>query len=179
MVFTSEQDAFILMAHFRSGTRNPDGTWSYSLQSCIEQFSEAFPDVNIEYDAFKKHRLRLIARYENKHCICKGKSTGRPTVLTVTFNKEYNKVLKNLFHNYPLKQVRLNKLLRLCNEKYEHNFFTVRSNHPTREDKSENPERGSGSNRSYIRPRYPQHGSSHLCKRNSETFLLLANEVKS
>ncbi|KAK5645147.1 hypothetical protein RI129_006447 [Pyrocoelia pectoralis] len=82
MVFTSEQDAFILMAHFRSGTRNPDGTWSYSLQSCIEQFSEAFPDVNIEYDAFKKHRLRLIARYENKHCICKGKSTGRPTVLT-------------------------------------------------------------------------------------------------
>ncbi|KAK5646100.1 hypothetical protein RI129_004564 [Pyrocoelia pectoralis] len=82
MVFTSEQDAFILMAHFRSGTRNPDGTWSYSLQSCIEQFSEAFPDVNIKYDAFKKHRLRLIARYENKHCICKGKSTGRPTVLT-------------------------------------------------------------------------------------------------
>ncbi|KAK5648774.1 hypothetical protein RI129_003666 [Pyrocoelia pectoralis] len=82
MVFTSEQDAFILMAHFRSGTRNPDGTWSYSLQSCIEQFSEAFPDVNIEYDAFKKHRLRLIARYENKYCICKGKSTGRPTVLT-------------------------------------------------------------------------------------------------
>ncbi|KAK5650113.1 hypothetical protein RI129_001142 [Pyrocoelia pectoralis] len=77
-----KQDAFILMAHFRSGTRNPDGTWSYSLQSCIEQFSEAFPDVNIEYDAFKKHRLRLIARYENKHCICKGKSTSRPTVLT-------------------------------------------------------------------------------------------------
>ncbi|KAF5293002.1 hypothetical protein FQA39_LY13771 [Lamprigera yunnana] len=82
MVFTSEQDAFVLMAHFRSGTRNPDGTWSYSLQSCIEQFSEAFPIFNIDYDVFKKHRLRLIKRYENKHCICKGRSTGRPTVLT-------------------------------------------------------------------------------------------------
>ncbi|XP_031333774.1 uncharacterized protein LOC116163798 [Photinus pyralis] len=82
MVFTPEQDAFILMAHFRSGNRNPDGTWSYSLQSCIEQFSEEYPDVNIDYDVFKNHRSRLITRYENKHCICKGKSTGRPTVLS-------------------------------------------------------------------------------------------------
>ncbi|KAF5298556.1 hypothetical protein FQA39_LY11757 [Lamprigera yunnana] len=64
-----------VMAHFCSGTRNPDGTWSYSLQSFIEQFSEAFPDVNIEYDVFKKHRLRLIRRYEDKHCIDKGRST--------------------------------------------------------------------------------------------------------
>ncbi|KAF5297660.1 hypothetical protein FQA39_LY11991 [Lamprigera yunnana] len=78
MVFTSKQDAFVVMAHFRSGTRNPDGIRSYSLQSCIEQCSDAFPDCNIEYDVFKKHRLRFIKRYENKHCVCK----GRPTVLT-------------------------------------------------------------------------------------------------
>ncbi|KAF5293735.1 hypothetical protein FQA39_LY03220 [Lamprigera yunnana] len=82
MVFTSEQDAFVVMSHFRSGTRNPDGTCSYSLQSCIEQFSEAFPEFNIEYDVFKNHRLPLIKRYENKHCICKGRSSGSPTVLT-------------------------------------------------------------------------------------------------
>ncbi|KAF5297719.1 hypothetical protein FQA39_LY12050 [Lamprigera yunnana] len=74
MVVTSEQDAFVVMAHFCSGTRNPDGTWSYSLQSCIEQFSEDFPDFNIEYNVFKKHRLCLIKQYENKHCICKGRS---------------------------------------------------------------------------------------------------------
>ncbi|KAF5289026.1 hypothetical protein FQA39_LY03905 [Lamprigera yunnana] len=82
IVITSEQNAFVVIARFRSGTRNPDRTWSYSLQSCIEQFSDAFPDFNIEYDVFKKHRLRLIKGYENKHCICKGRSTGRPTVLT-------------------------------------------------------------------------------------------------
>jgi hypothetical protein len=82
MVFTQEHDAFILMAHFRSGTRNPDGSWNYSLQSCIEQFSEAFPEVVIEYDYFKQHKYVLVKRYERKFCICKGKSTGRPTVLT-------------------------------------------------------------------------------------------------
>ncbi|KAJ8973887.1 hypothetical protein NQ317_019300 [Molorchus minor] len=82
MPFTPEQDAFILMAHFRSGTRNPNGSWSYSIQSCIEQYFEAFPEDNIPYPVFKNHRLVLIKRYEEKHCICKGKSTGRPTILT-------------------------------------------------------------------------------------------------
>lgn len=82
MVFTPEQDAFIIMAHFRSGNRNPDGTWSYSLQSCIDQFIEVFPDVEIAYSVFVNHKSVLVKRFADKHCICKGKPTGRPTVLT-------------------------------------------------------------------------------------------------
>ncbi|KAF5298795.1 hypothetical protein FQA39_LY11684 [Lamprigera yunnana] len=50
MLFTSEQDRFIVMAHFRSGTLNPDGNWSYSLQSCIERFMQQYPDEKIECD---------------------------------------------------------------------------------------------------------------------------------
>ncbi|KAF5271755.1 hypothetical protein FQA39_LY08078 [Lamprigera yunnana] len=82
MPFTSEQDRFIVMADFRSGTLNPDGNWSYSLQSCIEQFMQQYPDEMIEYDIFKQHKCRLVHRFETKNCICQGKSTGRPTVLT-------------------------------------------------------------------------------------------------
>ncbi|KAF5285718.1 hypothetical protein FQA39_LY16524 [Lamprigera yunnana] len=82
MPFTLEQDRFIVMAHFRSGTLNPDGNWSYSLQSCIEQFMQQYPDEMIEYDIFKQHKCRLVHRFETKNCICKEKSTGRPTVLT-------------------------------------------------------------------------------------------------
>lgn len=82
MVFTSEQDAFILMAHFRSATRNQDGVWVYSLNSCIEQFQENFPDENIDRQYFTNHKNIIIKRFEDKNCICKGKSTGRPKVLT-------------------------------------------------------------------------------------------------
>ncbi|KAF5305384.1 hypothetical protein FQA39_LY09213 [Lamprigera yunnana] len=82
MSFASEQNRFIVMAHFRSGTLNPDGNWSYSLQSCIEQFMQQYPYEMIEYDIFKQHKCRLVHRFETKNCICKGKSTGRPTVLT-------------------------------------------------------------------------------------------------
>ncbi|KAF5292036.1 hypothetical protein FQA39_LY14097 [Lamprigera yunnana] len=82
MPFTSEQDRFIVMAHFRSGTLNPDGNWSYSVQSCIEQFMQQYPAEIIEYDIFKQHKCTLVHRFETKNCICKGKLTGRPTVLT-------------------------------------------------------------------------------------------------
>lgn len=79
---TPEQEAFILIAHYRSGTRNPDGNWTYSLQNCLEQFNEQFPDANVPYDQFVQRRHRIINRFEEKHCICKGKSTGRASKLT-------------------------------------------------------------------------------------------------
>lgn len=82
MVFTPQHDAFILKAHYRSGTVNEDGTWTYSLRSCLNQFNEAFPDVNIPYKTFVMHKSRIIDRFEGKNCICKGKSTGRPSILT-------------------------------------------------------------------------------------------------
>lgn len=81
-MFTPEQDAYILMAHFRSASRNQDGTWSYSLQSCFDQFVEEFPNVNVNYEVFGHHKREIIKRFDRKHCICKGKSTGRPTILT-------------------------------------------------------------------------------------------------
>lgn len=101
MPFTPEQDAFILMAHFRSGTRNEDGSWSYSLQSCMEQFFEEFPDENIAYDNFKHHKSVLLKRYEEKHCICKGKPTGRPTVLTENVVQD----IRQRMHRSPQKSI--------------------------------------------------------------------------
>ncbi|KAK4875522.1 hypothetical protein RN001_011944 [Aquatica leii] len=53
-MFTAEQDTIIVMAYFQSGTRSPNGTWSYSLQSCIDQFNKHFPEANFTYDAFRQ-----------------------------------------------------------------------------------------------------------------------------
>lgn len=82
MAFTVEHDAFILMAHYRSATQDAEGNWSYSLPSCIDQFIQRFPDFDFDYDSFRHRRHIITHRFEDKHCICKGKSTGRPTKLT-------------------------------------------------------------------------------------------------
>ncbi|KAJ3659405.1 hypothetical protein Zmor_011095 [Zophobas morio] len=102
MVFTPEQDDFILMAHFRSGTRNPDGTWSYSLQSCIDQFTEAFPDANVGYQTFANHKGVLVHPFETKNCIYKGKTTGRKTVLT----EEVTEDIQHRLEQSPNKSIR-------------------------------------------------------------------------
>ncbi|CAH1107732.1 unnamed protein product [Psylliodes chrysocephalus] len=65
-----------------SGSQNYDGTWSYSIQSSIQQFEERFPAVQIEYDSFRHHRHILVQRFEPKNCICKGKGSGRSTIIT-------------------------------------------------------------------------------------------------
>ncbi|KAF5301417.1 hypothetical protein FQA39_LY02146 [Lamprigera yunnana] len=119
MPFTSEQDRFIVMAHFQSGTLNPDGNWSYSLQSCIEQFMQQYPDEMIEYDIFKQHKCRLVRRFETKNCICKGKSTGRPTVLTENvieniqerINRSPEKAVSQLFQQTGLSLMQSTKVV--------------------------------------------------------------------
>lgn len=81
MPFTPQMDAFILVAHFRSATQNADGSWTYSLPSCMQQFDVEFPDANVDYDAFVNRRNYVLERFNTKGCLCKGKSTGRPPVL--------------------------------------------------------------------------------------------------
>lgn len=115
MGFTLEQDAFILMAHFRSGIRNEDGLWTYSLQSCIEQFMTEFPDANIPYETFLNRKCVIVRRFETKHCICKGKSTGRPSVLTEVV---INDVQQRMDHSPTKSVVKLS-----AQTGNNHNFF--------------------------------------------------------
>ncbi|EFA13392.1 hypothetical protein TcasGA2_TC016024 [Tribolium castaneum] len=51
MVYTSEQKAFLLESYFRNGEK-VNGVWKYSIQPCLEEFREAFPEV-IVYEEFK------------------------------------------------------------------------------------------------------------------------------
>lgn len=77
MPFSVEMEAY-----FRSGERDENG-WQYSLRSCHLQFQEEFPNQDIvDYEIFSQHVRRLVARFRNTGSVCKGKSTGRKSVLT-------------------------------------------------------------------------------------------------
>lgn len=82
MVFTNMHNAFIIEAYFRTGICNENGVWNYSYQSCREQFQERFPDAEFTNDTFVQHVRRIVDRFRNTASVCKGKSSGRPTVLT-------------------------------------------------------------------------------------------------
>ncbi|KAI4469769.1 hypothetical protein MML48_1g14030 [Holotrichia oblita] len=82
MAFTAEHDAMILMSHYRSGIQNAEGNWQYSTESCINQFTQRFPNFEWDYDAFRHRRHVVIHRFEERNCICKAKPKGQPTNLT-------------------------------------------------------------------------------------------------
>ncbi|KAF5269716.1 hypothetical protein FQA39_LY08639 [Lamprigera yunnana] len=92
MPFTSEQDRFIVMAHFRSGTLNPDGNWSYSLQSCIEQFMQQYPDEIIEYDenGFGAKMSKHITDFFNLYLIRGKNSDNDQGSLEQAYHNKYS-----------------------------------------------------------------------------------------
>jgi cellobiose phosphorylase len=44
MVFTLEQNKFIIMSYYRNGIKR-DGEWTYSVQACKEEFLANYPDL--------------------------------------------------------------------------------------------------------------------------------------
>lgn len=82
MPVTPEQDRFILESYFRNGERNAEGEWKYSTRLCIEEFAAQFPDNLLDNEVLSRHILRIVQRFRGTGSVCKGKSSGRPSILT-------------------------------------------------------------------------------------------------
>src|SRR5699024_2578615 len=79
MVYSLEQDTFIVMSYYRNGTL-VNGTWTYSLQACKNEYLVRFPDIQIQEASLMKHIRDVIDRFVRTGSVSKGKSPGRPSV---------------------------------------------------------------------------------------------------
>ena len=75
-----EQNTFMVMTYFRSGTQNEFGNWNYSTEFCYDRFMGMYPDIQIAFQVFTQHCKPVVP---------KKKSTGRPTSI-VTEQALYN-----------------------------------------------------------------------------------------
>lgn len=60
MVFVAEKNAFIIMAHYRRGSQNPDVSWEYNLESWIQQFKQRFPNRDFNHHCYVNRRKNII-----------------------------------------------------------------------------------------------------------------------
>nr|XP_008198792.1 PREDICTED: uncharacterized protein LOC103314449 [Tribolium castaneum] len=81
MVYTSEQKAFLLESYFRNGEK-VNGVWKYSIQPCLEEFREAFPEVVIVYEEFKNTLHRNVNLFRGTASTSRKEGSGRPTERT-------------------------------------------------------------------------------------------------
>jgi hypothetical protein len=45
MVFTREQQIFVIESYFRNGYQAENGAWVYQIESTFQEFAENFPNV--------------------------------------------------------------------------------------------------------------------------------------
>lgn len=88
MVFSTAEKSFMIESYFRNG-RKVDGEWQYSIQSCLEEFQEQFPNVAIDFDSFRKTLHTCIRLFRQTGDVCVKKSGGRP-------KKRTNEVIENV-----------------------------------------------------------------------------------
>lgn len=77
MVFTTEQQVFMLEAYFRNG-RKVDGLWTYSRQDCLEEFRTEFPEVIVDYNHFNATLDRCVKLFRETGSILRKDGSGRP-----------------------------------------------------------------------------------------------------
>lgn len=82
MVFTLEEDTFIVIAYFRSGIQDNMGSWIYSTETCYEQYMAMHPDNAVPFNTFAQHQQRVVDRFIDSGSVCQRKSSGRPKILT-------------------------------------------------------------------------------------------------
>ncbi|KAF5303960.1 hypothetical protein FQA39_LY01745 [Lamprigera yunnana] len=59
-----------------------DGNWKYSVRLCVEECQIHFQNIELDDDVLCRHIRRIVSRFHEHVSVCKGKSTGRTTVLT-------------------------------------------------------------------------------------------------
>ena len=77
MVYSVEQDTFIVMCCYRIGTFLNEEEWVYSITARI---SAKYHDLIIQETSSEAHTRDVINRFVRTGSINKGKSPGRPSV---------------------------------------------------------------------------------------------------
>ncbi|KAJ3650158.1 hypothetical protein Zmor_021863 [Zophobas morio] len=79
MVYSVEQNTFIVMSYYRNGTF-VDEAWLYSVAACKQEYLANYPDLEIQETSLEAHIRDVINRFVRTGNVNKGKSSGRPAV---------------------------------------------------------------------------------------------------
>jgi hypothetical protein len=80
MVFTLEQNKFLMISSYRNGVKR-DEEWTYSVQACKEEFLAKYLHQNVLEKCLTAHIHRIFNRFVTTGSVEKGKSSGRPKVM--------------------------------------------------------------------------------------------------
>jgi hypothetical protein len=78
VVYSLEQDTFIIKSYYRNGVINEDGQWIHSVQACKDEYLATYLSVDIEGQFLMAPIRRIVDRFGATGNVSKRKSPGRP-----------------------------------------------------------------------------------------------------
>ena len=79
MVYSDEQDIFMVMACYHNGTF-VSGECVYPVTACKQEYLPKYPDLQIQETSLEAHIRDVSNRFVRTGRVNKGKSRGRPSV---------------------------------------------------------------------------------------------------
>lgn len=96
MVFSLEQKIFIIESYFRNGTK-VDGVWTYSIEECMEEFHNEYPNDVFVRQQFVETLKRCLTRFRESGNVA-AKGGGRPKKRTDEAIAEVTGIMQNEPH---------------------------------------------------------------------------------
>ncbi|RZC35937.1 hypothetical protein BDFB_015307, partial [Asbolus verrucosus] len=77
-MFNLEHKIFLVESYFKNAERQQNGEWKYSIQGCINDFQNAFPDFPIEYPNLVQQIYKCVERFRNVGTVGRKAGSGAP-----------------------------------------------------------------------------------------------------
>lgn len=94
MVFTIQHKSFMVESYFRNGSKI-DGQWQYSLQDCLEEFRNEFPNFIFDYDSFRHTVTHSVMVFRETGSVKQKEGAGRAKKRTEELVNNVREIINN------------------------------------------------------------------------------------
>jgi hypothetical protein len=77
-MFDLEHTIFITESYFKNAERRENGEWTYSVEHCVNNFQNAFPNFIVDYQKLVQQIYKCVANFRIVGTVGRKAGSGAP-----------------------------------------------------------------------------------------------------
>lgn len=77
-MFELEHKIFLTESYFKNAERQPNGEWEYSIERCVNDFRNAFPNFVVLYQQIVQQIYKCVTKFRNVGTVSRKPGSGAP-----------------------------------------------------------------------------------------------------
>jgi hypothetical protein len=99
-MFDSEHKIFITESYFKNAEQQENGEWKYSVEHCVNDFQNAFPNFPVDSQKLLQQIHKCVAKFRSVGTVSRKPGSGAPKKellrLWQMLQQEWSSLLRNL-----------------------------------------------------------------------------------